>query len=847
MENFYSDIRNSFKTYFGKNEHHIVPSSNLVPNDASLLFTNSGMVQFKDIFTGAEKASFKRATTVQKCIRAGGKHNDLENVGFTNRHHTFFEMLGNFSFGDYFKEEAIYFAWKFLTEELKLSKEKLYITVFHEDEEAFNIWKNLTGFADEKIIKIKTNDNFWSMGPTGPCGPCSEIFYDYGSKIQGGLPGSAEQDGARYTEIWNLVFMQYNQIDENTRIPLEKKGIDTGMGLERLISVLEDKTDNYDTSLFAELIHFSKDVIGKYSENNMAYRILADHARSTAFLIADGIHPSSEGRGYVLRRIIRRALRHLYMIGYKGGDFHKITGKVIELMGLDYPELEENRNLISSYARQEEEKFMSTLPTGMKFLENEIGVLSPEKSLEPKKAFMLYDTFGFPIDITNDILISNKLKPVSEEDFEKEMAIQKERSKQSWKGSGDAVQKPQLIEFASSFAKTTFEGYENLEGSATILGIFEDFIILNKTSFYPEGGGQIGDIGLISNIPVLDAIKLKDVILHKLASISGLKVGENVTYSVSKSARKSAQNAHSAHHLLHHFLRELFGETVVQKGSSVGRDKLRLDFSFNRSLTSEEIRKIENLINAEIAKGNEVKTEIAKIEDAKKQGAIAIFGEKYGEEVRVLKIGKSIELCGGTHVHSSSEICAFKIISEGAVASGIRRIEALTGENALNYMVYASSNLENLRSNFKLAKVNPIFLENPEISEDGAVSEVLNLVSQIQNLKSFNAKLQLNLATQKEGLLHKDCYIKCVSNLDSELTKQLINNLKAKAKAIIIFNEHEGKGTLTVFSSIPEIKANEIGKKIAEKFEGKGGGKTDFANFGGLNSLLNEGQIADLI
>ena len=848
MQNNYREVRNSFKTYFKMNEHSIVPSSNLVPKDPTLLFANSGMVQFKDIFTGAEKTNLKRATSVQKCIRAGGKHNDLENVGFTNRHHTFFEMLGNFSFGDYFKEEAIFFAWQFLTKELRISKDRLYITVYHEDLEAFNIWQKLTGFGEERIIKIKTNDNFWSMGPVGPCGPCSEIFYDYGPKVKGGLPGTAEQDGSRYTEIWNLVFMQFNQVDENTRIPLERKGIDTGMGLERLVSVLEEKVDNYKTSLFQEIIGYSKEVIGKVSKDDIAYRILSDHARSTAFLIADGVMPSSEGRGYVLRRIIRRALRHLYMIGYKGGDLHKITGKIIDLMGEDYPELEDARTLITSHTKQEEEKFMATLPTGMRFLENEMSVLSKTTGLEPKKAFMLYDTFGFPIDITNDVLASNGFPIVSEEAFEKEMLEQRKRSKESWKGSGDDVFSQDVINFASGFNETKFEGYEKVSGVGKILGILGDCIVLESTVFYPEGGGQVGDTGLINGIPVVDAIKVKGVILHKMASTAGLKVGLEVSLQVDEARRRGVMNAHSATHLLHHVLREKFGETVVQKGSLVQENELRFDFSLNRSLTHEEINEIEVSVNGEIAKSINSISELKTLEEAKKQGAMAFFGEKYGAEVRVLKIGKSVELCGGTHVSNTSSICAFKIIKEEAVGSGIRRVEAITGVKALNYLLYAGYNLEVLRSGFKMPVTSPEFLSNYSLKKDEALESVAELQAKLLKQTKELELQTLKLALKTEGVMFKEFYIKCVNDLSADVVKQMITNLKHKNEVLVIFAMNAGKGTFYVSSKTPEsFSAVEVGKKLAAKFNAKGGGKPDFASFGGIPQELEEEEITKLL
>ncbi len=842
----YQEIRTLFKGYFMSNGHKLVSSSGLVPNDKTLLFANSGMVQFKDIFTGKEQTNLTRATTIQKCIRAGGKHNDLDNVGYTNRHHTFFEMLGNFSFGDYFKEEAIYFAWHFLTGELGLSKERLHITVFEEDKEAAEMWRKLTGFAEEKIIKIKTNDNFWSMGPTGPCGPCSEIFYDYGDEIQGGLPGTQNQDGPRYTEIWNLVFMQYNQIDENTRVPLDKKSIDTGMGLERLISVLEGKTDNYETSLFHELIRYSKSVIGKTSKDDIVYRILADHARSIAFLMADGVHPSSEGRGYVLRRIIRRALRHLYMCGYKGGDLPKITAKVVELMEEEYPELSDARDLIHSLTHGEEEKFMETLPVGMKFLESEMSTIKQGDSLSAEKAFMLYDTFGFPLDITNDVLKTNNFSEVSDEDFEVQMNIQKTRSKKSWKGSGDVTQNEDLIQFASGFKATIFEGYNKSEGESTILGIFENFVVLDKTCFYPEGGGQIGDIGFINQIQVLDTIKIKDVILHLVASVNGMKLGEGVKAEVLVEERIASANAHSATHLLHHFLREKFGESVVQKGSLVERNKLRFDFSLSRPITAEEIYELESLVNQEIAKGLKPEIKLTTLEKAKKEGAIAFFGEKYGSEVRTMKLGHSFELCGGIHAENSNQICAFKIISEGSVASGIRRIEAITGKIALSYLLYTGYNLELLRSKFRLSKTSDDF-KNEFARQDPSVAEVSSLQQKITMQEKEITNLKVEIALQKEGIKNGDFYIKCIKDVSQEVAKTLLTKLKEKAKVVILFITLGEVGTLFVLSSSKELNASEIGKNINLTMQGKGGGGMDFANFGGIKTKYTEDDILKIL
>jgi len=696
------EVRDKFIEFFAKNSHTHVPSSSLVPsNDPSLMFTNAGMVQFKNIFMGLEKPSFKRAVSSQKCVRAGGKHNDLDNVGYTTRHHTFFEMLGNFSFGDYFKEEAIFYAWELLTKDFLIPANKMYVTVHPEDLDALNIWKKITGFSDDRIIKIK--DNFWSMGDTGPCGPCTEIFYDHGERVFGGLPGTKDEDGDRYIEIWNIVFMEFDQV-QNKKVPLPMKSIDTGMGLERIAAVLQGQCDNYATDLFQEIIASVEKLtkVPATDEKKFSHRIIADHLRSSAFLIADGVLPSNEERGYVLRRIMRRGMRHLQQLGIKEPSMHLLLDDLVKITG--DKQLTKAKDIISNIMLSEESKFHETLNHSLKVLNDEIKDLKPGGLLSGEGAFKLYDTYGMPLDLTMDILREKGLK-VDEKGFEAKMEEQKQQGKRSWQGSGDEKQESVWFKL-QDLRDTKFVGYNTLSASSKILGVVQDnqivdspkpnrdfWIITDQTPFYAESGGQKGDIGQVIHksyvLEVADTQKFLNFHAHlcKPVAISKeIKVGDSVTLEVDNLYRSSIRKNHTATHLLHSALKKVLGNYVMQKGSLVAADRLRFDFNYDKPLSLEQIEQIETQINGVIVKNEEVKISIMDKDKAEAMGAMMLFGEKYDDKVRVISVGKddSIELCGGTHVVRSGDIGLFKIASQTSVASGIRRIEAVVGLDALD-------------------------------------------------------------------------------------------------------------------------------------------------------------------
>ncbi|MDA9065542.1 alanine--tRNA ligase, partial [Candidatus Pelagibacter sp.] len=715
-----NQIRTTFLDYFEKNDHRIVESSNLVPNnDPTLMFANSGMVQFKNVFTGLEKRDYVRATTSQKCVRAGGKHNDLENVGYTPRHHTFFEMLGNFSFGDYFKEEAISYAWNLITKEFGIDKNRLYVTVYHDDEEAFNFWKKIAGFNDDRIIKIATSDNFWSMGDTGPCGPCSEIFYDHGDHLEGGLPGTKNEDGNRFIEIWNLVFMQYEQISKDKRIDLPKPSVDTGMGLERIAALLQGTHDNYETDHFKKLILSASDTLNvKVDEvNQSSFRVIADHLRASSFLLAEGVLPSNEGRGYVLRRIMRRGMRHSHLLGSKKPVFYNIFKTLLEEMSNNYPELERAQSLIKETLKTEEEKFLVLLDRGIKILNEELEKV--EKILPGEVAFKLYDTFGFPLDLTEDIL-KNKSLTVDGKKFDLLMKESKELAKKNWKGSGDSSIDQIWFDIKDRLGSTDFLGYSTDKAEGVITLILknnkevqdlkendEGIIITNQTPFYGESGGQVADIGIISNeifeFEVSDVQKkLGDLFVHYGKVIKGsVKLKDSVELKIDTQRRNNIRAYHSATHLLHEALRRVLGEHVTQKGSLVQSDRLRFDFSHMKPISEEEMGKIEHYVNSIIQKKSEVKTRIMTPKEAVENGALALFGEKYSDEVRVLSMGDeegkffSTELCGGTHVINTADIGKFKVISQSSIAAGVRRIEALRDTQLVDFLK-EKENLSNL-------------------------------------------------------------------------------------------------------------------------------------------------------
>lgn len=711
-----NDIRSTFLDYFGKNGHEVVASGSLVPNnDPTLMFTNAGMVPFKNVFTGVETRPYNRAASAQKCVRAGGKHNDLDNVGYTARHHTFFEMLGNFSFGDYFKAEAIEFAWTLITKEFGLPKEKLIATVYSEDDEAFGLWQKIAGLSSDRIIRIPTSDNFWTMGDSGPCGPCSEIFYDHGPKIPGGPPGSPDEDGDRFIEIWNLVFMQYEQIAGGERLVLPKPSIDTGMGLERITAVMQGTHDNYATDLMRALIVASANASNSDPDgaHAVSHRVIADHLRSSSFLIADGVMPSNEGRGYVLRRIMRRAMRHIQIVGASDPVMWKLVPALVRQMGEAYPELRRAEALITETLKLEETRFRETLARGIRLLDDEVEKLGSAKTLPGEIAFRLYDTYGFPLDLTQDALRAKGIA-VDQKGFDAAMLRQREEARRAWSGSGDKATETLWFELRDRLGATEFLGYETETAEGVVVAIVQDgesvasaaagedaIVLINQTPFYGESGGQAGDAGAMwtsggAEFAVRDTQKkLGNLFLHIGTVGKGeLKVGDVVQLDVDHERRTATRANHSATHLLHEALREVLGEHVTQKGSSVAADRLRFDFSHPKPMTAEEIAEVEAIVNRVIRDNSEVTTRLMSPEDAIKAGALALFGEKYGDEVRVLAMGPvtnghkaySVELCGGTHVRRVGDIGILKIVNEGAVASGVRRIEALTGEGARQYL-----------------------------------------------------------------------------------------------------------------------------------------------------------------
>lgn len=751
-----NEIRSTFLDYFRKNGHEAVASSPLVPrNDPTLMFTNAGMVQFKNVFTGLETRPYSRAATAQKCVRAGGKHNDLDNVGYTARHHTFFEMLGNFSFGDYFKEEAITFAWNLLTKEFGLNKDKLLVTVYHTDEDAANYWKKIAGLSDDRIIRIATNDNFWSMGDTGPCGPCSEIFFDHGDHIWGGPPGSADEDGDRFIEIWNLVFMQFEQITKEERIDLPRPSIDTGMGLERIAAVLQGVHDNYDIDLFKALIRASEEATGVKAEGGQraSHRVIADHLRSASFLIADGVLPSNEGRGYVLRRIMRRAMRHAQLLGARDPLMYRLLPTLVREMGQAYPELVRAEALISETLKLEETRFRKTLERGLGLLSDATENMSEGQSLDGETAFKLYDTYGFPLDLTQDALRQRGIT-VDTDGFSAAMERQKAEARANWSGSGDAATERVWFSVRDKVGATEFLGYDTEKAEGVVTALVRDgqiidkaaqgetvSIIVNQTPFYAESGGQQGDAGFIYGdgfvIEVTDTVKKADgVFVHQAMIREGkLATGDAVELVVAHDRRSRMRSNHSATHLLHEALRETLGDHVAQKGSLVAPERLRFDFSHPKPISEEELRKVENIANEIILQNSPVVTRLMAVDDAIEAGAMALFGEKYGDEVRVVSMGTatqgdkagktySLELCGGTHVRQTGDIGLVRIVSEGAVAAGVRRMEALTGEAARLYLEEQDERVKAIASALKttpseaLDRVNSLLDERRKLEKE---------------------------------------------------------------------------------------------------------------------------------
>ena len=865
-----NEIRETFLKYFEKNDHKIIESSNLVPNnDPTLMFANSGMVQFKNVFTGLEKRDYQRATTSQKCVRAGGKHNDLENVGYTPRHHTFFEMLGNFSFGDYFKEKAIHYAWDLITKDFGLDKNRLYVTVFHEDNEAFKFWKKIAGLSENRIIRISTSDNFWSMGETGPCGPCSEIFYDHGDHLKGGLPGTKDEDGDRFIEIWNLVFMQYEQVTKDKRIDLPKPSVDTGMGLERIAALLQGTHDNYETDHFKKIIQSTSDIVKKKPDqkNLSSFRVIADHLRASSFLIAEGVLPSNEGRGYVLRRIMRRGMRHSHLLGSKEPVFFNIFETLKNEMSGNYPELKRAESLIKETLKMEEEKFLVLLDRGIKILNDEISKI--DKVLPGDVAFKLYDTYGFPLDLTEDIL-KNKSLSIDTKKFQSLMKESRELAKKNWKGSGDAAIEDIWFGIRDKLGATEFLGYETNQAEGVILSLLKDnkevkelksndegMIITNQTPFYGESGGQVGDTGEIVSgkfkFEVSDVQKkLGDLFVHYGKVINGsIKTKESVEMKINVTRRNDTRAYHSATHLLHESLRRVLGTHVTQKGSLVEPSRLRFDFSHMKPISDDEIDKIEIFVNSMVSKKTEVRTRLMTPDEAVQNGALALFGEKYGDEVRVLSMGDengkyfSTELCGGTHVKNTGDIGKFKIISQSSIAAGVRRVEALRDKQLEDYL----KNKEKL-SNLSSEK-------NEEIIKD-LNSQIVSLGGK-PNLDETDQKLLIkNLSKQLETLsvasILNDRSKNKISNEEIKGVKLRFQNVeglptKELRKLVDKGKKELGEGIIVVFANQQDKVGVAVGvtntltkkydavkfvKLSSEVIGGKGGGgRKDFAQAGG--------------
>ena len=870
-----TDVRNTFIDYFKKNNHEHVRSSPLVPdNDPTLMFTNSGMVQFKNIFTGLETKKFNKATTSQKCVRAGGKHNDLENVGFTTRHHTFFEMLGNFSFGDYFKEQAIYYAWDLITKEYGINKDKLLVTIYHNDEESYGFWKKIAGLRDDRIIRIDTSDNFWSMGDVGPCGPCSEIFYDHGDKYEGGPPGSPNEDGDRFIEIWNLVFMQFEQINKETRINLPKPCVDTGMGLERITALLNGSNDNYSTDLFTNVMEVTSEIIKApiTIKNQSSFRIIADHLRASSFLIADGVLPSNEGRGYVLRRILRRGIRHAYTLGSKEPIFFQLFPELKNLMSSFYPELKSAESLIIETLQNEESKFRETLTKGLKILNEEIETIK-NNTLNGDVAFKLYDTFGFPLDLTQDFLKTKNIS-VNVKEFDLSMNAQKIEAKASWKGSGDQGTDKIWYELSKNIDQTIFEGYEKTNSKSNILRIIKDsqeilessnsddqlILITENTPFYAETGGQIGDKGHFktdsATFKVSDTQKTPlGLFLHLGHVLKGrISLGDSVEMIVDSAKRELIKKNHSATHLLHASLRNNLGKHVAQKGSLVNDDKLRFDFSHNKSIDKESILKITNEVNQIISQSSKVITEVKTQEDAVRDGAMALFGEKYGDEVRVVSMGKknedvySMELCGGIHVSNTNEIQKFHIIKEESIASGIRRIEAITYDKVDEYILSLEESAKETDLQLDL-KINSLVSEMNKLGHSYKKEDVLDkniLVKSLEN-KLQQLKKQFILTSSDKNKIEIDE----INNL--KIKKQIVYDLQSKDlrslyddfknefdKAIFIcacINEDKVSLVVGITPSLLETyDCRALIKNAFEPLGSKGGGgRQDFAQAGGSN------------
>ncbi|TWI34997.1 alanine--tRNA ligase [Paracoccus sulfuroxidans] len=864
-----NDIRSTFLDFFKRNDHQVVASSPLVPrNDPTLMFTNSGMVQFKNLFTGVEHRDYKRATTSQKCVRAGGKHNDLDNVGYTARHHTFFEMLGNFSFGDYFKSDAIPFAWELLTKDFGIPKDKLLVTVYHTDDEAANIWKKVAGLSDDRIIRIPTDDNFWRMGPTGPCGPCTEIFFDHGDHIWGGPPGSPDEDGDRFIEIWNLVFMQNEQFEDGSMRELEMQSIDTGMGLERIGALLQGKHDNYDTDLMRSLIEASANATSSDPDGpgKVHHRVVADHLRSTSFLIADGVMPSNEGRGYVLRRIMRRAMRHIHMLGAKDPVMYKLVPALVRQMGAAYPELGRAQPLIEETLKLEESRFRQTLDRGLRLLDDELSRLPEGANLPGEAAFKLYDTYGFPLDLTQDAL-REMGRAVDTAGFDSAMAEQKAKARAAWSGSGEAKDATIWFELAEQHGATEFLGYDTEISEGQVLALVQDGagieqasegqqvqIVVNQTPFYAESGGQVGDTGLIKTetgaARVTDTRKAGGVFIHVAeVTLGTISRGQGAQLSVDHTRRSAIRANHSATHLLHEALRRALGEHVAQRGSLNAPDRLRFDFSHAKAMSPEEIAQVEREVNEFIRQNSPVETRIMTPDDARGLGAQALFGEKYGDEVRVVSMGElegsgkgsngqtySLELCGGTHVARTGDIGMFALTAETASAAGVRRIEALTGQAAMEELRRVDAELTEIASVLK-AQAGDV------------VSKVRALADERKALANEVAQLKRQLAMGVGGAEDAPKEIngikliaRRVDGVSGKELGPLVDEIKAKlgSGAVVVLAEAEGKATVAA-GVTPDltgrVSAVELVQAATAALGGKGGGGRPDRAQGGAPSL----------
>ena len=841
-----SEIRQSFLNFFDSKNHKVVPSSSLVPNnDETLLFTNAGMVQFKDVFLGTETKNYSRATTSQRCIRAGGKHNDLENVGYTLRHHTFFEMLGNFSFGDYFKEDAIKYAWEFLTEVLKLDKDKLWITVYKDDDEAEEIWKNTIGVDASRIARLGDDENFWSMGDTGPCGPCSEIFFDHGDHIEGSPPGADGDEGDRFVEIWNLVFMQFNRDEDGNMTPLPKPSVDTGMGLERIAAVMQGVNSNYETDVFKDLILASEKILA--NKNSTSHKVIADHIRSTVFLISDGVIPENEGRGYVLRRIMRRGIRHGYKIGAKKPFMHLLVKDLVKLMRSAYPELKTKEKDIAKLIKEEEIKFFETLEKGIDILEETISNMSND-IISGDVVFKLHDTYGFPFDLTADIARERDLL-IDEKRFKERMDQQKETSK----ASSSFVS---TLPAAAGVKETIFLGYEDLESDSEVLVIWKDqerikkakskeeiFIACDQTPFYAEAGGQIGDKGIFASKSatgtILDCKKQGKVYIHKAIVEKGnIKTGDVIKMSVEKEKRSAIAIHHSSTHLVHAALREVLGDHVNQKGSLVDENKLRFDFSHKKPLSQEEITKIEAIVNKEALNNLEVKTELMKLDDALKSGAMALFGEKYDDDVRVLSMGNnsySVELCGGTHVKRTGDIGFFIITSQSSVASGIRRIEAVAGMKSIEHIN-------------KIRDINSSLQSVLNVSSEDIQEKIKSLIKENKDLKKKSGNKK-----SKKTVVFSETYeindwkliVEQVEIDDTKDLRALVDDQKNTNEKVCIVILNAVKNKVALVSGVTKnltdsLSAKDVVSTLADQIGGKGGGRPDFAQGAGETENLKD-------